>query len=86
MRKNKHDAFFCEVNLTKADSCCARIRPVDGRELIASLKDLVSGPSRSQYSNTLENQLNLINDKDVVKLHGHNVTDEQSIRELKFLI
>ena len=55
------------ANLTEANPCFAL---VDGREATVSL------PPRSRDSNTSENQLNPINDKDVAELHDRAATDE----------
>ena len=67
VRKTKHDALVREVNLTEANPCFARIKLDDGREVTVSLKDFAPCPPRSHCSNTLENQLNPINDKDVAE-------------------
>ena len=85
VRKNKHDALVREVNLTEANPCFARIRVDDGREATVSLKDLALCPPRSHGSNTLENQLYPINDKDVAELHDRAGRDESSIFESETL-
>ena len=53
----------------------------DGREAKVSLKDLAPCPPHSRGSNTLENQLNPINDKNMTELHDRAGTDESSICE-----
>ena len=77
--KNKHDALVHKVNLTEANPCFASIRLDDCRKATVSLKDWAPCPPRSHGLNTLENQFNPINDKDVAELHDYVGTDESSI-------